>query len=65
MHLDAFYKDESHLEELKNRYRNGQIGDGELKKLATEILNAFLDPIRIKRATYEGNDDYLRSVLQR
>ena len=65
MHLDAFYRDTVHLEQLKERYRNGQIGDGELKKLATEILNAFLDPIRAKRATYDGEDDYLRNVLQR
>ena len=65
MHLDAFHSDWTHLEELKNRYRNGQIGDGELKKLATEILNAFLDPIRHKRATYDRQDDYLRSILQK
>ena len=65
MHLDAFYGDLTHLEQLKDRYRNGQIGDGELKKIATEILNAFLDPIRHKRASYNEQDDYLRSVLQK
>ena len=65
MHLDAFYTDLTHLEQLKDRYRNGKIGDGELKKLATEMLNAFLDPIRTKRATYKGNDDYLRNILQK
>ncbi len=65
MHLDAFYHDIPHLEQLKERYRNGQIGDGDLKKIATEVLNAFLDPIRDKRKSYEGNDDYLRSVLQK
>ena len=65
MHLDAFYHDIPHLEQLKERYRNGQIGDGDLKQIATEVLNAFLDPIRDKRKSYEGNDDYLRSVLQK
>ena len=65
MHLDAFHKDTAYVEGLKELYRKGEIGDWELKRIATELLNAFLQPIREKRKLYDHDDAYLREVLQK
>jgi tryptophanyl-tRNA synthetase len=60
-YLDAFCKDEhfaeflpeyANLDELKAHYRRGGLGDGTVKKFLTAILQAELEPIRVKREEY-------------
>ena len=47
---DAFNPNRAEVEDLKARYREGKVGDVEVKtKLATAV-NALLDPIRERRA---------------
>ncbi len=46
---DIFNPDKAEVEDLKERYRNGGVGDVEVKEKLTSALNAFLDPIREKR----------------
>ncbi|MBI4875681.1 MAG: tryptophan--tRNA ligase [Acidobacteria bacterium] len=43
---DLFNPHRAEVEDLKARYREGKVGDVEVKGLLTAALNAFLDPIR-------------------
>lgn len=52
---DIFIKDSTVVEEMKDRYRRGDdIGDGHVKMAVVDAVNALLDPIRERRAEYEG-----------
>jgi len=60
---DAFNPDKAEVEDLKERYRAGKVGDVEVKtKLATAV-NAMLDPIRARRAEALKRPGYLKDVL--
>jgi tryptophanyl-tRNA synthetase len=60
---DAFNPDREQVEDLKTRYREGRVGDVEVKtKLATAI-NAMLDPIRERRAAALSRPGYIRQLL--
>ena len=50
---DAFNPDRDQVDDFKERYRAGRVGDVEVKKALAEALNAFLDPIRERRSDYE------------
>jgi tryptophanyl-tRNA synthetase len=60
---DAFNPDKTQVEELKSRYRAGTISDVEVKELCTVSLNAFLEPLRARRAALEADKGYIESVL--
>jgi tryptophanyl-tRNA synthetase len=51
---DAFNPNKGEIEDLKSRYRAGKVGDVEVKEKLAKALNAFLDPIRERRAKYES-----------
>jgi tryptophanyl-tRNA synthetase len=51
-YLDAFDPDRAGLEEVKAHYRRGGLGDMAVKRRLEGILQAFLDPIRHRRAVY-------------
>jgi tryptophanyl-tRNA synthetase len=60
---DAFNPNRAEVEDLKARYREGTVGDVEVKtKLATAV-NAMLDPIRERRAAALARPGYIRDVL--
>jgi tryptophanyl-tRNA synthetase len=60
---DAFNPNHAEVEDLKARYREGTVGDVEVKtKLATAV-NAMLDPIRERRAAALARPGYIRDVL--
>ena len=60
---DAFNPHKAEVEDLKERYRAGKVGDVEVKtKLATAV-NAMLDPIRARRAEALKRPGYLKDVL--
>lgn len=50
---DAFNADRREVEDLKERYRVGQVGDVEVKKRLAEAINGMLDPMRERRAQYD------------
>ena len=52
---DAFNPDKDEVEDLKDRYRLGKVGDVEVKTKLAKAINDFLDPIRERRAVYEAN----------
>jgi tryptophanyl-tRNA synthetase len=60
---DAFNPDKAEVEELKARYRLGKVGDVEVKEKLAKALNAFLDPIRERRATYESQPGLADEVV--
>jgi tryptophanyl-tRNA synthetase len=66
IYLDAFGPEgeKSKIEDYKNRYRTGQVGDIEVKKYLVEILNSFLEPIRKRRAEYESQPELVDQILK-
>src|SRR5262245_4883480 len=51
---DAFNPNTAEVAELKERYAQGKVGDVEVKVKLAAAINAFLDPIRQRRAALEG-----------
>ncbi len=60
---DAFNDDKAEVEDLKERYRAGRVGDVEVKHKLGVALNRFLAPIRERRAYYEERPDTVREAL--
>jgi len=60
---DAFNADKAEVEGLKSRYRLGKVGDVEVKERLIASLNAFLDPIRERRAKYESQSGLADEVV--
>lgn len=61
---DIFNPDKEQVEEFKERYRQGRIGDVEVKRVLAERLNAFLDPIRERRRYLEEHPDDVMDILR-
>ena len=49
--------------EFKARYLEGKVGDVEVKRRLAEVLNAYLAPIRERRADYISRPKMLLEVL--
>ena len=60
---DAFNPNKAEVEDLKARYRAGKVGDVEVKEKLAKALNAFLDPIRERRAKYESQSGLADEVV--
>jgi tryptophanyl-tRNA synthetase len=60
---DAFNLNKAEVEDLKSRYRAGRVGDVEVKEKLIASLNAFLDPIRERRAKYESQSGLADEVV--
>ena len=63
MYHDAFNPDSAEVQDLKDRYVVGKVGDVEVKQKLARALNAFLDPIRERRAEYEANPKRVKEAL--
>ncbi len=61
---DAFNTDTNEVEDLKERYRKGTVGDVEVKEKLAKVLKRFIAPIRERRVKYEENPALLRDVLK-
>ena len=51
---DAFNPNTAEVDDLKERYRAGKVGDVEVKTKLAAALNAHLEPIRQRRAAVAG-----------
>jgi len=60
---DAFNPDKAEVDDLKERYRAGKVGDVEVKTKLAKALNAHLDPMRSRRADVLSNPSALRDIL--
>lgn len=73
IYLDAFCRDEhfgaflpayQNLDELKEHYRRGGLGDGTVKKFLNEILQNELKPIREKREVFAQDLGQVYAMLK-
>ncbi len=72
-YLDAFSTEEhfakylpeyKNLEELKEHYRRGGLGDVKIKKFLNDIIQELLEPIRERRHYYEEHLDFVYDMLE-
>ena len=72
-YLDAFCKEEDfkeylpdykNLNELKEHYQRGGLGDVKVKRFLNSVLQAELDPIRKRRKEYEADIPYVYQILK-
>jgi tryptophan--tRNA ligase len=72
-YLDVFIKEDSfikylpeykNLDELKEHYKKGGLGDVVIKKFLFKVLNEELTPIRQRRLEYLKNKDELMKILE-
>lgn len=73
-YLDAFCKDEyfaeflpeyANLQELKDHYTRGGLGDMKVKRFLNNVLQAELEPIRSRRKEYQKNIPYVYEILRK
>ena len=60
-----FWPEYKTLEELKDHYVRGGIGDGTTKKFLNNVLNKMLEPIRVRRAEYEKDIPEIYNILRK
>src|ERR1041384_6658550 len=60
---DTFNPDVAEVDDLKDRYRTGKVGDVEVKMKLAKALNAHLDPIRERRAALVAKPGTVREIL--
>ena len=63
-YLDAFDPDLTTVNELKERYRGGGLGDMALKRRLEGVLEALVAPIRARRAELARDRAYVMDVLR-
>ena len=60
---EAFNSNREEVQELKERYRRGTVGDVEVKTRLSEALNVFLEPIRERRARFAAQPSLVEDIL--
>ncbi|MGH9889760.1 MAG: tryptophan--tRNA ligase [bacterium] len=63
-YLDAFDPDPTTVQELKERYRGGGLGDAALKQRLESVLEALVAPIRARRAELARDRAHVMDVLR-
>jgi tryptophanyl-tRNA synthetase len=61
---DAFNPNVDEVNDLKERYAQGKVGDVEVKRKLAAAINQFLTPFRERRAQYEGKPGLIKEVIQ-
>ncbi|MCK5673182.1 MAG: tryptophan--tRNA ligase, partial [Spirochaetales bacterium] len=60
---DVFNTNKAEVEDLKDRYRIGNVGDVEVKQKLSTAINGFLDPIRERRNEFENKSGFVDEVI--
>ena len=64
-HFEAFWPDYANLDEVKEHYQRGGLGDMKVKKFLNNILQAALEPIRQRRAEFEKDIPAVHEMLRK
>lgn len=64
-HFGEFLPDYRGLEELKNHYKRGGLGDMKVKRFLNAVLQAELKPIRERREQYQKDIPYVYEILKK
>ena len=62
---DVFNPNKEEVEDLKERYRKGKVGDVEVKDKLAFAINTFLEPIRERRLKYEKDMSVLDDIIMK
>ena len=60
---DAFNTDTAEVDDLKTRYREGRVGDVEVKKKLIVAIESVLAPMRERRTQFERQPDLVAEIL--
>jgi len=63
-HFSRYLPDYANLEEMKDHYRRGGLGDGTCKKFLIQVLEETLSPIREERAKWEKDIGAVYEIIQ-
>lgn len=63
-HFERYLPDYANLEELKDHYRRGGLGDVKVKRFLNEVLQETLEPIRTRRKEFQKDIPYVYDVLR-
>ncbi len=62
-HFGRYLPDYKNLDEMKEHYRRGGLGDGVCKKFLINVIEEELSPIRERRAKWEADIDSVYDIL--
>ncbi len=62
MYHDTFNPDTAEVDDLKERYRAGKVGDVEVKTKLARALNAALAPMRERRREVMAKPEHVREI---
>ncbi len=65
MYHDAFNPNIDEVNDLKERYVKGTVGDVEVKTKLAIAINNFLEPMRQRRAKFEGKPELIQEILEK
>lgn len=63
LYHDAFNQNVNEVLSLKERYEAGTVSDAAVKDQLVTVLNEFLEPIRERRAYFEGRPDDIKDAV--
>lgn len=63
-HFDEFLPEYANLQELKDHYTRGGLGDVKVKKFLNKVLQAELEPIRKRRKEWEKDIPAVYEILK-
>ena len=64
-HFAEFFPDYQNLDEMKEHYQRGGLGDVKFKKFLNNVIQSELAPIRARRKEFEKDIPYVYEVLKK
>ncbi|MBR6962315.1 MAG: tryptophan--tRNA ligase [Prevotella sp.] len=64
-HFSRYWPEYQNLDELKEHYRRGGLGDMKCKKFLNQVLNEFLEPMRQRRHELQQDIPEIYNILRR
>ena len=61
----TFWPEYQNLDELKEHYQRGGLGDMKCKKFLNQVINQFLEPMRVRRHEFEQDIPEIYNILRK